>query len=157
MDSPQATEKATPLVDELPSLVGRTLGSSEWVTITQSAIHLFADATHDHQWIHTDPAAAEKGPFGRTIAHGFFTLSLSPWLLGQVLEVTNATSVVNYGLNKVRFPAPVPSGSRIRLTVALNDAIPVEGGIQAALGMTFEIEGSERPGCVAEMVVRYLA
>jgi acyl dehydratase len=153
----QGTAKATPLVEELPTLVGQTLGSSEWVTMTQGAIDLFADATHDHQWIHTDPSAAAKGPFGRTIAHGFFTLSLSPSLLGQILEVTNATSVVNYGLNKVRFPAPVPSGSRIRLTVALNEASPVDGGIQAALGMTFEIEGSERPGCVAEMVVRYLA
>jgi acyl dehydratase len=157
MDGANGTGKATPLVEDLPSLIGKTLASSEWITISQDAIDLFAEATHDHQWIHTDPDAAASGPFGTTIAHGFFTLSLAPWLLGQVLEVTNATSVINYGLNRVRFPAPVPSGSRIRLTVGLNDASQIGGGVQAALGLTFDIEGSERPGCVAEMIVRYLA
>lgn len=147
---------STPNVNELPGLVGKELGSSAWVTIEQADIDLFADATHDYQWIHVDPVAAKDGPFGRTIAHGFFTLSLSPWLLAEVLQVPDATSVVNYGLNKVRFPAPVPSGSRVRLRARLNAADPVEGGVQAALGMTFDIEASERPACVAEMVIRYL-
>jgi acyl dehydratase len=147
---------STPNVQELPELVGKDLGASEWVTIEQKDIDLFAEATRDHQWIHVDPEAAKDGPFGATIAHGFFTLSLCPWLLAEILEVQGANRVVNYGLNKVRFPAPLLVNSRMRLSVTLNAADPVEGGIQAALGMTFEIEGSDRPACVAEMIVRYL-
>jgi len=147
---------STPKVQELPGLVGRELGASDWVTIRQGDIDLFADATHDHQWIHVDPKAAKDGPFGTTIAHGFFTLSLSPWLLAEVMQVPDAVSVVNYGLNKVRFPAPVPVDSRVRLRVTLKAADAVEGGVQAALGMTFDIDGNERPACVAEMIVRYL-
>lgn len=155
-DHTRQAPASTPKVSELSGLVGKDLGSSEWVTIEQHDIDLFADATRDHQWIHVDPIAAKDGPFGTTIAHGFYTLSLCPWLLAEILQVPDATSVVNYGLNKVRFPAPVPCGSRVRLSVRLNAAEAMDGGVQVALGMTFDIDGSERPACVAEMVIRYL-
>ena len=141
---------------ELLSLVGQRLGVSRWVTVTQRAIDLFAEATDDHQWIHVDPDRAREGPFGGTIAHGFLTLSLAPALLGEVLEVSAATFVVNYGLNRVRFPAPVPSESAVRMAVDLVSAEEVAGGVQTALGLTFELEGATKPACVGEMVIRYL-
>ena len=154
------TQEAAQLIvqdpDELVPLVGQRLGVSSWVAVRQREVDLFAEATRDHQWIHLDPERAKDGPFGTTIAHGFLTLSLAPALLGQVLEVAGATFVINYGLNKVRFPAPVPVGSNVRMAVDVNAADPVEGGIQAALGLTFELEGGSKPACVGEMVIRYL-
>src|SRR3954469_2637625 len=143
-------------IDELKKAVGDELGTSDWLEITQERVNTFAESTGDHQWIHVDPERAKDGPFGGTIAHGFLTLSLAPALLGEVLAVPGATFVVNYGLNRVRFPAPVPVGSKVRMAVDLNAADPVEGGIQAALGLTFELEGGSKPACVGEMVIRYL-
>jgi acyl dehydratase len=154
--SQQVASKVVQDPDDLVPLVGERLGESPWVTVRQREVDLFAEATGDHQWIHVDPEQAKSGPFGTTIAHGFLTLSLAPALLGQVLEVAGASFVINYGLNKVRFPAPVPTGSNVRMAVDLNAADPVEGGIQAALGLTFELEGQPKPACVGEMVIRYL-
>jgi len=117
-------------------------------------VNQFADATDDHQWIHVDPERAKTGPFGRTIAHGYLTLSLLPVLLRQIYRVENTSMVINYGLNKVRFPAPVPVGSRIRATSTLSDAKPVDGGVQVELTTTVEVEGGSKPACVAVNVVR---
>lgn len=140
--------------DELLTAVGEELGSSEWLEVDQERVNVFADATDDHQWIHVDQEKAKVGPFGGTIAHGFLTLSLLPVLLRQVYRVDGARMVVNYGLNKVRFPAPVPVGSRLRATSTLTDAKPVEGGVQAEVTTTIEIDGGAKPACVAASVVR---
>jgi len=152
----QVAQKIVQDPDALVPLVGERLGESAWVTVEQRRVDLFAESTGDHQWIHVDPERAKHGPFGGTIAHGFLTLSLAPALLGEVLDVPGAKFVINYGLNRVRFPAPVPVGSKVRMAVDLNAADPVEGGIQAALGLTFELEGGSKPACVGEMVIRYL-
>jgi acyl dehydratase len=143
--------------DELRNYVGKRLGASSWHEITQEQVGLFADATGDHQWIHVDPERAKAGPFGRTIAHGFLTLSLAPLLVFAVLDVPDASFVVNYGLNKVRFPAPVPVGGRVRLgaTVASADQRP-DGSVEAIFALSFELEGGAKPVCVAEGVFRYL-
>ncbi len=145
----------TVFVDELHSRVGETLGYSSWHLITQEQVNTFATATGDHQWIHVDPARASAGPFGHTIAHGYLTLSLGPVLLEEVLDVVGTGLIVNYGANRVRFPAPVPVGSRVRAGVQLLGVEEVAGGVQASLGMTFEIEGSPKPACVAEILFRY--
>ena len=140
---------------EVAGCVGQTLQSTGWVTVTQQAINLFADATGDHQWIHVDEARAKVGPFGGTIAHGFFTLSLLPQFLESAFAIAGAGMGVNYGLNKVRFTAPVPAGSRLRATLTLLASEPVEkGGIQMVWQVTVLREGTERPVCVAESVVR---
>lgn len=144
-------------IDDLLTAVGEDLGTSEWVEVTQEQVNLFADATGDHQWIHVDPARAKDGPFGTTIAHGYLTLSLLPRLMHQIYHVDGVRMGINYGLNKVRFPAPVPVGSRVRGIAALSDAKPVSGGVQAEATITIEIEGSDKPACVAESVVRYYA
>lgn len=133
---------------------GTELGTSGWREIAQARIDAFADATDDHQWIHVDPGRAAKGPFGTTIAHGFLTLSLVPALLGDVLAV-EARMAVNYGLNRVRFPAPVPAGSQVRATVSLRELSEVEGGVQVVYGVEVERDGGSKPVCVAEQVVRY--
>ncbi len=141
-------------VDDLRSAVGTQLGTGEWVTIDQKQIDIFADATDDHQWIHTDPERAETGPFKGPIAHGYLTLSLLPPLWCEVLQIDGITMTVNYGLNKVRFTAPVPVGARVRANVELTDVTDVEGGVQVLTKVTVEIEGSERPALVAEWLTR---
>ena len=142
-------------VGDLAGLVGERIGVSRWHTVTQQQVDLFADATGDHQWIHVDPERARSGPFGTTIAHGYLTLSLVPMLLWEVLEVTGASQVVNYGIAKARFPAPVPVGSRVRLAVDLSSIEEIKGGVHTTLGLTFEVEGEEKPACVAEILFRY--
>jgi acyl dehydratase len=144
-------------IAELPSHTGETLGVSEWHEITQAKVQLFADATGDHQWIHLDPERARTGPYGTTIAHGFLTLSLEPALLDEVVTITGCAAVVNYGLNKVRFPAPVPVGSRVRMHVTLASATErPDGAVEAVFGLEFEVEGGTKPCCVAESVFRYI-
>jgi acyl dehydratase len=144
-------------IAELPSHAGEKLGVSGWQEITQAKVRLFADATGDHQWIHLDPERAKAGPFGQTIAHGFLTLSLEPALLDEVLTVSGSAATVNYGLNKVRFPAPVPVGSRVRLHVTLTQASErPDGSVEAIYGLEFEVEGGTKPCCVAESVFRYI-
>ncbi|MGH8929291.1 MAG: MaoC family dehydratase [Egibacteraceae bacterium] len=147
--------KVTVTLDELKAKAGEDLGTSEWHEITQERVDLFADATEDHQWIHVDPERAKEGPFGQTVAHGYLTLSLGPMLLREVLAVSDATVVVNYGLNKLRFPAPVPVGSRVRARVTLAGIEEARTGLQATLAVTFEREGGDRPVCVAEILFRY--
>lgn len=141
--------------EDIQELVGEEIGTSEWFEVTQDHIDGFADLTGDHQWIHTDPERAASGPFGTTIAHGYLTLSLLVPLLDEVLVIENRTSSVNYGLDKVRFPAPVPSGSRVRLTARLAEATEVESGVQVKVDCVFEVEGQERPACVARAVLRH--
>lgn len=141
--------------EDLRALVGEELGSSSWVEVTQDQIDGFADVTGDHQWIHTDPERAASGPFGTTIAHGYLTLSLLVPLLEQVLVIENRTVSINYGLDKVRFPAPVPSGSRMRMTATVVEASDVESGVQIKVDCVFNVEGRERPACVARAVVRH--
>lgn len=134
---------------------GTDLGASSWIEITQQDIDTFAEATRDHQWIHVDPERAAKGPFGSTIAHGYLTLGLVIPLWSELLQVENVGMSVNYGLNKLRFPAPVPVGSRIRLLGKLASASEVAGGVQVAADLTMEIEGSEKPALAAEAVYRF--
>lgn len=141
----------------LQTKIGEHLGYSEWHQVTQDQVGLFADATGDHQWIHVDVARAKAGPFGGPIAHGYLTLALAPVLLGQVLTVTGVSMGVNYGANKVRFPSPVPVGSRLRLGAVIDSVDPIDGGAQVALTATFEVEGAAKPCCVAELVFRYYA
>jgi acyl dehydratase len=141
-------------IAELEPLVGQEIGTSEWITVTQERIQLFADATNDHQWIHLDVERARSGPFGTTIAHGFFTLSLLPEMSASAFEVRGTRMGVNYGLNKVRFPAPVPSGSRLRGRFKLVSYEPLEGGAQLTVQVTMEREGSDKPVCVAESLAR---
>ncbi|APY89108.1 MaoC family dehydratase [Streptomyces alfalfae] len=142
--------------EELRAGIGEQLGHSDWLEIDQKRIDLFADATGDHQWIHVDAAKAADGPFGTTIAHGYLTLSLLPSLVPQVLRVENMKMGINYGANKVRFPSPVPVGSRLRASAVLTDASPTkDGGVQVTAQVTVEREGSDKPACVAESVSRY--
>jgi len=142
--------------EEILAAQGEELGTSEWLTITQEQVNTFADATHDHQWIHVDIEKAKQGPFGGPIAHGFLTLSLLPKLNSETFRVDNAKMGINYGLNKVRFPSPVPVGARVRATTELVDATEIEGGLQLAVKATVEIEGSDKPACVAEFLSRIL-
>ena len=150
-----ASEASTIALADLPGMVGKHLGFGEWETIDQDKINRFADATGDHQWIHVDAERAKSGPFGTTIAHGYMTLSLVPIFVFQLLKVEGAKLVVNYGLNKARFPSPVPSGSRVRMGGEIGAVEPVSGGLQVTLNCTFEIEGQPKPACVAEIVFRY--
>lgn len=140
-------------VDELAAAKGEHLGYSDWHTVSQEQVNTFADATGDHQWIHVDPERAATGPFGGTIAHGFLTLSLIPLLAKQIYRVDNLTMGINYGLNKVRFPATVRVGSRIRSGVELVDVQEAKLGKQFVTRTTVEIEGNEKPACVAETIV----
>ncbi|WP_409465584.1 MaoC family dehydratase [Amycolatopsis sp. GA6-003] len=143
-------------VAELAGAVGGTLGTSEWHTVSQEQVQLFADATGDHQWIHLDTEKAAAGPFGTTIAHGFLTLSLIPAFLPEIYRVEGLKMGINYGLNKVRFPQPVKVGSRVRGTADLVELTDVPGGKQAVVCWTVEIEGEDKPACVAEMVSRLI-
>ncbi|WP_169253575.1 MaoC family dehydratase [Brevibacterium sp. 'Marine'] len=139
-------------IDEIESLIGQGLGSSEWMTMDQDAINTFADVTGDHQWIHVDEARAAEGPYGATIVHGFFTLSLIPKFSTEVFTIEGVSIRVNYGLNKVRFLQPVVVGSRLRGTIRVKDVIRGDKGTQVILEHTIEIEGQDRPACFAEVV-----
>jgi len=137
-------------------LLGKELGPTEWFEVGQERIDEFAQATGDPQWIHTDPVRAAEGPFGTTIAHGFLTLSLCVPLMGQTLSLSGYSMGVNYGVNKVRFPAPVPSGSRIRARFTVQSVDEVPGGEQGVVLATVECEGGDKPVCVAELVLRMI-
>jgi acyl dehydratase len=146
-------------LEELKSLVGQEVAVSDWIEITQERVNRFADATGDHQWIHVDvERATRESPFGGPIAHGYLTLSLAPTLLPQVMRVEGVTMGVNYGANKVRFPSPVPVGSKLRAGAAVASVEDVGGGgAQVTLDVTFEVEGAPKPACVAQVVFRYYA
>jgi acyl dehydratase len=141
----------------LPQHVGQALGTSPWFEVDQARINAFAEVTGDPQWIHVDPERAAQGPFGTTVAHGFFTLSLMPWFLERSFEVLGSRMGVNYGLNKVRFPAPVPVGSRLRAHTKLLACEAVPGGMQLVIEAQIEREGSDKQVCVAEFVARRYA
>jgi acyl dehydratase len=141
-------------LDELRNAEGEVLGTSEWHEVTQDDVDTFADVTGDHQWIHVDPERARQTPFGGTIAHGYYTLSLAPRLSDQILRLDGFAFGLNYGLNKVRFPAPVPVGSRVRMTCKLAKLEDIPGGAQVTFENTFEVEGGEKPVCVAESLAR---
>jgi acyl dehydratase len=144
-------------LDELASLTGEELGTSEWLEIDQSRVNAFADATGDHQWIHVDVKRAASGPFGGTIAHGYLTLSLIPYLGSQVFSLETPGAKLNYGVNKVRFPSPVRVGSRLRSRVVMGEVTDLPAGTQLTLRHTIEIEGHDKPACVAETVVLLIA
>ena len=145
-------------LSELAALVGQEVATSDWITVTQQQVDLFAEATGDHQWIHVDVERAKEGPFGGPIAHGFLTLSLLPKFFESALEVLDTRMGVNYGLNRVRFTSPVPVGSRLRARIQLLACEPVPGnGYQMTWGVTVEREGSDKPACVAESLTRRYA
>ena len=142
-------------IEGVQGLVGKHLGHSDWVEITQEMVNRFAEATGDHQWIHVDPErAAKESPFGGPIAHGYLTLSLLPMLMPQIVEITGFKLTVNYGTEKVRFPAPVPVGSRVRGSAVLDSAEPIEGGIAMVVTVTVEVEGGSKPAMVATSLSR---
>jgi acyl dehydratase len=142
-------------VEGVQSLVGQHLGYSDWVTVTQEQVNRFAEATGDHQWIHVDPErAAKESPFGGPIAHGYLTLSMLPMLAAQIVAFTGFKLTVNYGTEKVRFPAPVPVGSRVRGSAVLDSATEIDGGVHILVTLTVEIEGGSKPAMVATSVTR---
>jgi acyl dehydratase len=146
-----------PSVADLMDWAGREVGVSDWKEVTQKEVDLFAEATGDHQWIHTDPERAKReSPYGSAIAHGYFTLSLAPMLRAEIVDVAKKKMTINYGLNRLRFPAPLPVGKRVRMRARLDSAEEVKGGVQAIFTLTFEVEGQEKPACVAEAIYRYL-
>jgi len=142
-------------VKELPDLVGKEVGISDWVRVDQERIDRFADLCGDHQWIHVDVERAKQGPFGAPIAHGYLTLSLAPALLPEIYRVTDINMAVNYGLNKLRFPSPVPVGSKVRAGASLVGVDEIPGGAQVTMDVAFEVEGQDKPACVAQVVFRY--
>jgi acyl dehydratase len=145
-------------VEGVLAKVGQHLGHSDWVEITQEQVNQFAEATHDHQWIHVDVERAKKeSPFGGPIAHGYLTLSLVSALSAQIIEAKGFRMGVNYGADKIRFPSPVPVGSKLRLGVTLLEVTEVSGGIQTKLEFSFEVEGAPKPSCVAEVLFRLYA
>lgn len=141
-------------IDDIKARVGQELGVSDWLEVTQEAIDGFAEVTGDHQWIHVDPDRAAQTPFGGTIAHGYYTLSLAPRFSYELYEVANVAFALNYGLNKLRFPAPLPVGSKVRMRAAIASVEDIPGGIQLATALTFEREGGDKPVCVAETLTR---
>lgn len=141
--------------EDLRSAGGKDLGRSDWMVIDQARIDAFADVVGDHQWIHVDPVRASESPFGGTIAHGYLTLAAAASTVTELLEVTGASSMVNYGLDRVRFTAPVPAGSRIRAHAVISDVRETPDGFQVAARVTAEAEGGERPVCVADIQIRY--
>ena len=141
-------------LQELTQAEGETLGTSDWHEVDQAAIDAFADVTGDHQWIHVDVERAKDTPYGGTIAHGYYTLSLAPRFTGQVMRLEGFAFAINYGLNRVRFPAPLPVGSRVRMTARLAKVEEIQGGAQMTLELTFEREGGDKPVCVAESLAR---
>lgn len=142
--------------DAVRAHVGRHLGHSEWLTVDQDRVNLFADATGDHQWIHVDVERAKSGPFGAPIAHGYLTLSLSNLFLPQIVEVVGFSTGVNYGVDKVRFPSPVKVGDRVRAGAELTEVTDVTNGLQTKIVITIEIEGSTKPACIIESLSRWL-
>ncbi|MGV9709223.1 MaoC family dehydratase [Gordonia sp. NPDC003424] len=146
------TQRTFTSVDELKAAIGEDLGSGEWLEITQDRVNQFADATGDHQWIHIDPERAKSGPFGAPIAHGYLTLSLLPMLAGSIFTVEGPKLIINYGLNKVRFPNPVPVGSRVRANAVITAVEETGAGVNMIVKNTIEIEGVDKPACVAENV-----
>ena len=140
---------------DLLDLVGQSLGTTEWIKVTQQQVDLFANATGDRQWIHTDAERAAKGPFKGTIAHGYLTLSLTPTVIAQVLEIREVTAALNYGLNRVRFPAPLRVGSQVRAAVTVASAQQKTSGVESVFKLTYEIDGETRPACVADVIVLY--
>lgn len=142
-------------IDELQQRVGQEIGVSEPFEITQDRVNLFADATEDHQWIHVDPQRARGGPFGGPIAHGYLTLSLVPHLLGRTFQVEGVRMGVNYGLNKLRFPSPVPVPGTVRAAFTLNELKPIEGGVQVLVGFEVRVEGAPKPAAAGEAVYNY--
>jgi acyl dehydratase len=145
-------------LDELKTLVGRDLGHSSWIEITQDRVNTFADATDDHQWIHVDTERARTGPFGGTIAHGYLTLSLVIPLFGELLEIKGIRMSINYGLDRVRFPSPVRVGAKVRLAARVAEIKDVpDNGVQMALDFTVEIDGGDKPACVAQVIYRQYA
>ncbi|RNL78572.1 MaoC family dehydratase [Nocardioides marmorisolisilvae] len=142
--------------EELEAAAGEEIGTTDWVQITQERVNQFAEATGDHQWIHVDVEAAKAGPFGGTIAHGYLTLSLVPWLGSQVFDLATPGAKLNYGVNKVRFPNPVLVGSSVRAKVSVKEVIDIPAGKQLTLGYVVEIDGQDKPACVAETVVLLL-
>ncbi len=145
-------------LDELRDAVGQDLGTSRWIEITQDRVDTFAEATGDHQWIHVDvERATRESPFGGPIAHGYLTLALTNQMLPEVVEVRGVSSGVNYGVNKVRFPTPVPVGGRVRGHVRLESAEEVAGGVQTTMVITVELEGAAKPACIVEALSRWLA
>ena len=141
--------------DDIPSLAGTDLGWSEWREVTQERIDTFADATDDHQWIHTDPERAKDGPFGAAIAHGFLTLSLAVPMWTELLDVDGVSAKVNYGLDKVRFISPVPAGSRVRMNAVVAEVTEIAGGFQLAVDQTIELEGGAKPAVIALGIYRF--
>jgi len=149
---------AAPLtIDQLRGLGGHHLGHSDWHLVTQEQVNAFGAVTEDEQWIHVDTDRAAHGPFGTTIAHGYLTLGMMTKLLTQVLVVDPSATIINYGLGKVRFPAPVLVGARIRADVTCREVTEVRGGVQVLLDVTIQAEGTDRPSCVAEVLFRYYA
>lgn len=144
-------------IAELIEAAGEELGSSDWLEVDQQRINTFADATGDHQWIHVDPEKAAQGSFGGPIAHGLLTLSLLPSFLHQIYRVDGVRMAINYGMNKVRMPAPVPAGAKLRARSRLDEVTELDGAVQAVLSTTIEVEGGEKPACVVESIVRYVA
>ena len=144
-------------VEAIRALAGEELGTSSWLTITQEQVDQFAAATGDHQWIHVDPERAKSGPFGGTIAHGYLSISLVPALLREIVDVQGVAMALNYGINKLRFPSPVPVGSRVRMSARLAEVEEVTGGVQVVLAVAIEVEGQPKPACVAEVVYRYFS
>ena len=143
-------------VEGVKNLVGKELGPTDWIEITQEMVNTFADATGDHQWIHVDAARATKeSPFGGPIAHGYLTLSLTPLFLPRLVQFTGFSMGVNYGTEKVRFPSPVPVGSKLRARALVDQVTDVAGGVQVQVTVTFEVEGGSKPACVATIVVRH--
>ncbi len=144
-------------LEELKKAEGDVAGTSDWYEVTQEAINAFADVTGDHQWIHIDTERAKDTPFGGTIAHGYYTLSLAPMFSEQVLKLEGFAFGLNYGLDKVRFPAALPVGSKVRMTAKIADVKDIPGGAQLKLELTFEHEGGDKPVCVAESLARLYA
>jgi acyl dehydratase len=146
-----------PTVGAIKDWVGKEVGVSEWKLVTQEEVDLFAQATGDRQWIHTDPERAKtESPYQRTIAHGYFTLSLAPMLRAQIVDVEKKRMTINYGLNKLRFPAPLPVGGEVRMRARLDQVEDIAGGVQTTWTLTFEVAGQDKPACVAEAIYRYL-
>ena len=144
-------------LDDLESRVGSHLGYSEWHNVSQAQVNTFADATADHQWIHIDVERAKAGPFGGPIAHGYLTLSLAPMLMAEIMTVKGVAMGVNYGADKIRFMSPVPVGSNVRAGAEVVSVDRFDGGAQYKIKMTFEVEGTEKPACVAEVIYRVYA
>ena len=155
MTPPSATTPTVIHVTELADRAGTVIGHSSWRRITQDDVTAFARLTGDEQWIHVDPERAATGPFGTTIAHGYFELALSTEFLYEVVKVEGAAMILNYGSDRVRYPAPVPVGSRIRALVELPAVTGIPGGVQATFRLTYEVEGQKKPGCVADILFRY--